>query len=276
MNEIRVDKKLPGVYVIINALNHKRYVGSSAISINSRWATHKYRLRKGTHGNPHLQTSWNKYGESAFAFIAVENTTPENALEAEKKWYDYFKEQGFDLYNLKPGGQNSQLGLKMSEKTKQILAKSNVGRIKSQEEIEKIRQAHIGKLAPWTRELFSKEYYFISPSGEQVRGKNILDLCRQYDLDGSAMAHVNRGTRPSYKGWTNPEARNTYLLAHPLKRQNNLTQVCPICENNFHISPSEVGRRIYCSRVCRAKADSEKYNGTGNPNYRHGRRVKIH
>ena len=269
-----MNKTLPGVYVILNALNHKRYVGSSAGKLNLRWAEHKYMLKNNKHRNPHLQASWNKYGHDAFAFIILENTTSESALEAEKKWYEYFKQQGFELYNIKPGGQNSQLGLKMSEKTRQAIAKSQKGRIKSKEEIEKIRQAHVGKPAPWTSKRMQKTFTVIDPEGHQHSGENLLKFSTERKLDTSGIWKVVKGERPSHKGWTSPEARKAYLAEHPLKRLNNLNQTCPICLKEFHIKPYEAGRRVFCSRACRAKSDHEKYSGDGNPNFKHGRRVK--
>lgn len=64
----------PGIYMIINILNSKRYVGQ-ATNINERWTNHRRMLRRGVHGitktNPHtdhLQRAWNKYGENNFRF----------------------------------------------------------------------------------------------------------------------------------------------------------------------------------------------------------------
>lgn len=56
-----------GVYSIRNILNGKMYIGSSA-NIDYRFYQHKFVLRKGEHENPHLQASWNKYGEVNFEF----------------------------------------------------------------------------------------------------------------------------------------------------------------------------------------------------------------
>jgi len=58
------------VYEIRNTISGTFYIGSSA-NLYERWRAHRKRLRAGTHHNPRLQASWNKHGESAFAFIKL-------------------------------------------------------------------------------------------------------------------------------------------------------------------------------------------------------------
>ena len=55
----------PGIYKITNKINNKIYIGSS-YSISKRISEHKYQLRRNSHPNIHLQSSWNKYGEDNF------------------------------------------------------------------------------------------------------------------------------------------------------------------------------------------------------------------
>ncbi len=60
-----------GVYAIINKINNKFYIGSS-IGIQTRWWNHLADLRQNKHENPHLQNSFNKYGEENFCFQIIE------------------------------------------------------------------------------------------------------------------------------------------------------------------------------------------------------------
>jgi group I intron endonuclease len=60
-----------GIYSIQNLLNNKVYVGQS-VNIHRRWTAHRSDLRRGKHGNGHLQRSWDKYGPAAFAFTVLE------------------------------------------------------------------------------------------------------------------------------------------------------------------------------------------------------------
>lgn len=51
-----------GIYMIINNINEKKYIGS-AKNIDKRWYEHRYTLNKNCHDNSLLQNAWNKYGK---------------------------------------------------------------------------------------------------------------------------------------------------------------------------------------------------------------------
>ena len=42
------------------------------VNFGDRWDCHKAQLRGNYHDNPHLQNSWNKYGEENFKFEILE------------------------------------------------------------------------------------------------------------------------------------------------------------------------------------------------------------
>lgn len=60
-----------GIYIITNIVNNKKYIGSS-LNYKQRLRQHKYSLRKNSHYNKHLQSSFNKYGEENFTFKLLE------------------------------------------------------------------------------------------------------------------------------------------------------------------------------------------------------------
>ena len=62
-----------GIYGIKNKVNNKIYVGKTMMNFGDRWDCHKSQLRGGYHDNPHLQNSWNKYGEDNFEIIVIHN-----------------------------------------------------------------------------------------------------------------------------------------------------------------------------------------------------------
>lgn len=68
------DKKVKGVYKILNLDTNKFYIGSS-IDIYGRWKGHLYTLRNKKHRNPYLQRSYEKHGEDKFIFYLIENLT---------------------------------------------------------------------------------------------------------------------------------------------------------------------------------------------------------
>lgn len=80
--EITQNYKFSGIYIILNKLNGKKYVGSSK-NIYSRWMKHRALLRINKHYNPHLQNAWNKYGENSFLFSVLERCSAEILLEKE-------------------------------------------------------------------------------------------------------------------------------------------------------------------------------------------------
>lgn len=60
-----------GIYQIINKINNHSYIGS-AVSIESRFRTHKSCLKNNKHHSLYLQRAWDKYGEYNFEFLILE------------------------------------------------------------------------------------------------------------------------------------------------------------------------------------------------------------
>lgn len=59
-----------GVYAITHIESGKRYIGSSR-RIKERFTEHRNLLKRQDHGNCHLQSAWNMYGEKSFQFSTV-------------------------------------------------------------------------------------------------------------------------------------------------------------------------------------------------------------
>lgn len=77
-----------GVYKITNIITGKFYIGSSK-NIEARLKGHFKDLETNTHGNKHLQNSYNKYGKEVFITEILEITTLENLRSKE----DYYIKQ---------------------------------------------------------------------------------------------------------------------------------------------------------------------------------------
>jgi group I intron endonuclease len=152
-----------GIYFIKNLITNQLYVGS-AINFYHRFATHKSYLQKGTHPNPKLQNSWNKYGEKNFRFQIETLVENKNDLVLEEQRYlDFFKEINIDLFNICPIA-GSQLGFKHSDKTKKQFSEQRKGNIhklgkKESEDTKKRKSiARIGSKNPNFGKVFSKEH----------------------------------------------------------------------------------------------------------------------
>lgn len=154
MKKDNINKKISGIYKITNLINNKFYIGS-AVSLLSRYHTHKNSFVKNKHKNQHLQNSINKYGIDNFKFEVIELCDKEQLLIKEQYYIDTLKPE----YNIcliagnslgvkrseeyKEKQREIQTGLKHiphSEETKRKISESNKGRQNSKESIESQRQ----------------------------------------------------------------------------------------------------------------------------------------
>lgn len=93
---------ISGIYKIVNKVNGKYYVGSSndVCGKFGRWYEHRQELNKNVHTNDHLQNAWNKYGESNFEFMLVEQCDVSNLLIIEQHYLDIAKLEKAMVYNI--------------------------------------------------------------------------------------------------------------------------------------------------------------------------------
>jgi group I intron endonuclease len=149
-----VNKKISGVYEIVNTINGHRYIGSS-VNIVRRFKDHKYKLKCGIHANSHLQNAWKKHGETAFLFSVIEYCEANLVTEREQFYIDTENPK----YNKARGVLASMRGYKHSKETVEKNRLSHIGIIQSEESkakkrayrhtpeaIQKIIQAGTGRI----------------------------------------------------------------------------------------------------------------------------------
>lgn len=91
-----------GIYKIVNRTNGKYYVGSTT-NFLERWRYHHRRkLRGNFHPNQKLQNAWNKYGETAFEIVEIEEIPPvrEELVKAEQVHLAIAEQNQDGCYNL--------------------------------------------------------------------------------------------------------------------------------------------------------------------------------
>lgn len=138
-----------GIYIIRNCVGPKFYVGS-AVNLDRRLKFHRWSLKRGNHGNPHLQRAWNKYDESAFDFEVYFNCEEKDLIFHEQLTLDAFtaRHGRENIYNINPTA-GSCLGRKLSEATKIKIGLKSKGRWTGKHHTEetklKIKLNNIGK-----------------------------------------------------------------------------------------------------------------------------------
>lgn len=140
-----------GIYKITNLLTNKCYVGQSQ-RVKKRVAEHFRLLRLGSHTNPKLQRSYDKYGPEAFTWsLEVECDNSEELDKLENAFLQGNAE--FDepaMFNIANEAKVPMRGKRHSEKTRLQIANSKRGRV------EHVTPEYRSKLkASQTRRFFS-------------------------------------------------------------------------------------------------------------------------
>lgn len=140
-------RKISGVYLILNTVNSKVYVGQS-VDVKIRYIAHLSALRIGTtkKSNPYLQRSFDLYGESAFDFVLLERCERNKFLlnSLERFWIDYFNSAN-SLYGYNLIAYSESLLGEYSELSKEKMRQAKLGKSMPNETREKIRAANRGR-----------------------------------------------------------------------------------------------------------------------------------
>jgi group I intron endonuclease len=114
---------ISGIYEIVNKENGKKYIGSSS-NLKKRKSDHFSLLRRKKHKNPHLQHSWNKYGEDCFDFIILEICAGDKkTLENREQYYLDMLNPEFNICVTA----GNQTGMKRSKESRNKMSKSHIG-----------------------------------------------------------------------------------------------------------------------------------------------------
>jgi group I intron endonuclease len=169
-----------GIYKIINITNNKFYVGS-AVDLKRRKSRHFSELRNNKHNNAKLQNAWNKYGESSFIFVVVEELektadllTVENVWLKEHVGKEYCYNLGVDV-TAPSLGMCGELSPTFGRKRtpEELAAQSWKGKKHKPETIELMRQRLLGK--PKSAETRAKISATLSGEGNYWYGKKRPD-----------------------------------------------------------------------------------------------------
>jgi group I intron endonuclease len=115
------------IYQITNMLSGDFYIGSAQSFARREWQ-HRYDLRRGVHKNPHMQSSWNKYGEDAFVFEVLEELGEDEDVFAAENRYLHRHVGQHNCFNVNKDAYLSRLGQTLSEESKAKLSKNRTGK----------------------------------------------------------------------------------------------------------------------------------------------------
>src|ERR1035437_1042934 len=185
------------IYIIRCKINQKLYIGSASCWHKRRGA-HIACLRRNKHKNPHLQRSWNKYGEENFEFEIIQHCNINQLIEREQYYIDALRvcndKYGFNMNPIA----GTTLGRKMSVSAKKKIGdfwrgkpKSKQAKINMQRSREKDQGKPVITMCKKTGKIL-KEYPSIS-SASRKTGLDVSSICAQCSQkSGSRRKYVFR------------------------------------------------------------------------------------
>lgn len=117
-----------GIYKIENIENGKVYIGQS-VTVSHRLHEHRRKLNNHTHGNSHLQSAWDKYGEDKFTFELIEECSKEQLTEREGYWLEYYGgHESRVTYNAKTAEEHPKYSKEVRERMSRTRKGTNKGK----------------------------------------------------------------------------------------------------------------------------------------------------
>lgn len=238
------------VYMHINNVNNKKYIGITGQNPQKRWGKNG----KGypMDNQPAFRRAIEKYGWDNFEHIIIySNLTKEEASEIEIKLIDEYDTQNPEFgYNIQAGGSLGNIGKKFSEESKLKMSLAHkgktlseehkkhiseslyghVGCVHTEEGIKKLHDANVGKvISEEIRNKISKALTGIKRSEEtkeKIKNNNPFKknvYCTELNMTFRSIAEAAK-----YVG--------TYRqnIQHVLKGERNCAGVHPITKEKLH------------------------------------------
>lgn len=217
-----------GVYKIVNNVTNKVYVGQT-INYKGRIVRHKSDLKCNRHSNPELQQDYNKYGLHSFKFELLERCSKNKLLEQETYWINYYGGKESEcLYNkcdlfghnksYKYNQSMAQKGIHtISELGKLKISQANKGKIISEEQRQKIKQA-----------AKSNPNYGMKNKKHSQHSKKL-------------MSEKKKG---KYLGSSNPNYKYTPEFIETLRKEYQVTPCYAVLARKYNINSTTISRLI--------------------------------
>lgn len=191
-------KNKAGVYLFINQINNKLYIGSS-ISLSKRMASHIYHANSDKNRKIVFYRAMRKYKLENFSLAILELCTPDIIVcsELEQKWMNYYKPE-YNVLKIVRSSFGFRHSLDTIKKLKQLFSKENHPKFGSVNSTE-TRQAISNSLKKFyqtntnpykgKKGLLSPQYgiggkfvFFYSETGEELIFPSINASCRLFKV----------------------------------------------------------------------------------------------
>jgi group I intron endonuclease len=183
------------LYKILNKNTGKAYIGQTINKPEVRFGYHTQRLKKGTHDNEYLQRSFNKHGIDSFMFYTILKTDDLESLNLyEEQFIKILRATDRNFgYNIRPGGLNT----KHSEETKKKISLAGMGRPKTENEVNLLRErskgntwGKLGKGIAKSEETKNK----MSLAKQGVENSHLMKACKIWDKNGNFVGEFKSKT----------------------------------------------------------------------------------
>ena len=238
-----------GIYKITCTANGRFYVGS-AVDLAKRKRDHFSYLKRGTHGNQHLQNAYNKYGRKAFKFAVLEHVADVEALIDREQHYIDTLEPEFNICKVA----GSQLGVKRTEEVRAKMSKA-VKRL-WQDETRRENRSKISKqlwqdetyrevVSKASRERWQDETYREKISKaikeqwqDEAHREKISKAMKERWQDEVYREQVSKASKVRWQDDEYREKMRTTLRATNQQRQKPVEQVCKDTGKRIALFPS--------------------------------------
>jgi group I intron endonuclease len=205
----------------------KKYIGQTTKDLKIRISEHKNSFNKSK--TIKFYNAIRKYGFEKFIWGIIEEGNSDIWNIREVYWIERFNTYS-NGYNTTKGGNNRSIYLPNCKKYEimspygKIIKGKNISKFcrengLSIRNISNVLSGKVKSCKGWklpSTELIglesralttSRDYELMSPDGKIIKGRNVSELCRKYNLKSSAISRILNGKLCSYKGWKLPSTK---------------------------------------------------------------------
>lgn len=225
-----------GIYKITCLENGRVYIGQ-AKNILSRWTEHRSKLNGNYHINKHMQSAWNKYGESNFIFEVLELCENDKLNEKEINYILEAKKFG-KIFNKTNGGDGCKGYKHTKEYIKSMCGENNpmYNKPVPQETRDKISNALYGRKYSKERcENISKGKIGVKFTEEHIKNMSLSKIGRKQSQEtiNKRVEHFKDGKHSNSIKVVQLTMNDEFIKIHnsinDAKRETgtlNITKVC--------------------------------------------------